>query len=159
MTFGDEESQKNLSAVTHVAKGKMAIVVDRAKAAQLGLTPNDIMKSVIAATNNSSSNITKQDILNIPITGPNQPTPVPLKTVATIVDTQIPPFLILHVADHPETKMQSQRLVKVLQEAGISAKAYPAEGKNHTTINNDLGLSGDRPTQEMWEFLSKVLKK
>jgi arylformamidase len=94
MTFGDEESQKNLSAVTHVAKGK-----------------------------------------------------------------NIPPFLILHVADHPETKMQSQRLVKVLQEAGISAKAYPAEGTNHTTINNDLGLSGDRPTQEMWEFLSAVLKK
>ena len=94
MTFGDEESQKNLSSVTHVAKGK-----------------------------------------------------------------NIPPFLILHVADHPETKMQSQRLVKVLQEAGISAKAYPAEGKNHTTINNDLGLSGDTPTQEMWEFLSAVLKK
>jgi len=47
----------------------------------------------------------------------------------------------------------------VLQEAGISAKAYPAEGKDHTTINNDLGLADDRPTQEMFEFLSVVLKK
>jgi acetyl esterase/lipase len=94
MTFGDEASQKNLSAVTHVAKGK-----------------------------------------------------------------NIPPFLILHVADHPETKAQSQRLVKVLEAAGISAKAYPAEGKNHTTINNDLGLADDRPTQEMFGFLSAVLKK
>jgi arylformamidase len=94
MTFGEEASQKKLSSVTHVAKGK-----------------------------------------------------------------QIPPFLILHVADHPETKMQSQRLVKVLQDAGISAKAYPAEGKNHTTINNDLGLADDRPTQEMWAFLNAVLKK
>jgi arylformamidase len=94
MTFGDEASQKDLSAVTHVAKGK-----------------------------------------------------------------NIPPFLILHVADHPETKAQSQRLVKVLQEAGISAKAYPAEGKNHTTINNDLGLADDRATQEMFSFLSGVLKK
>jgi arylformamidase len=74
-------------------------------------------------------------------------------------DKHIPPFLILHVADHPETKGQSQRLVKVLQEAGISAKAYPAEGKNHTTINADLGIAGDRPTQEMWAFLSGVLKK
>ena len=64
-----------------------------------------------------------------------------------------------HVADHPETRGQSQRLVKALQEAGISAKAYAAEGKNHMTINNDLGLSGDRPTQEMFEFLSVVLKK
>ena len=41
----------------------------------------------------------------------------------------IPPFLILHVADHPETKGQSQRLVKVLQASGISAKAYPARGR------------------------------
>ena len=71
----------------------------------------------------------------------------------------IPPFLILHVADHPETKAQSQRLVKVLQEAGISAQAYPADGKNHTTINNDLGLTDDRPTQEMFTFLSVALQK
>ena len=71
----------------------------------------------------------------------------------------IPPFLILHVADHPETKAQSQRLVKALQEAGVSAKAYPAEGKNHGTINADLGLADDKPTKEMFSFLSVVLKK
>src|SRR5262245_58017536 len=47
--FGDADSQKDLSPVTHVAKGKT-----------------------------------------------------------------IPPFLILHVADHPETKGQSQRLAKAL---------------------------------------------
>jgi acetyl esterase/lipase len=74
-------------------------------------------------------------------------------------EKNIPPFLILHVADHPETKMQSQRLVKVLQEAGVPARAFPAAGKNHTTLNNDLGLSNDRPTQEMLAFLSTVLKK
>ncbi len=71
----------------------------------------------------------------------------------------IPPFLILHVAEHPETKLQSQRLVKALQQAGISARAYPAQGKTHTTLNDDLGLSGDRPTQEMFAFLGGVLKK
>ncbi len=58
----------------------------------------------------------------------------------------IPPFLILHVADHRETQPQSQRLVKALQEAGISARAYPAEG-----------ITGDRPTEEMFAFLSAVL--
>jgi acetyl esterase/lipase len=94
MTFGDETSQKNLSAVNHVAKGK-----------------------------------------------------------------SIPPFLILHVADHPETTAQSQRLVKALQAAGISARAFGAEGKNHSTLNNDLGMAGDRPTREMFEFLNAVLKK
>jgi acetyl esterase/lipase len=94
MTFGNADSQKNLSSVAHVAKAK-----------------------------------------------------------------HIPPFLILHVAEHPETKAQSQRLVKVLQSAGIPGRAYPAEGKNHTTINTDLGLAKDRPTQEMFSFLAEVLRK
>jgi acetyl esterase/lipase len=92
--FGDADSQKDLSPVTHAAKGK-----------------------------------------------------------------HIPPFLILHVADHPETKAQSQRLAKALQEAGVSAKAYPAEGKNHTTINADLGLHDDKPTEALFEFLGGALKK
>ena len=71
----------------------------------------------------------------------------------------IPPFLILHVADHPETKAQSQRLARALQEAGVAARAYPAEGKNHTTINADLGLPDDKPTGELFEFLDGLLKK
>src|SRR6516165_8519212 len=51
---------------------------------------------------------------------------------------RIPPFLILHVADHPETTAQSHRLVKALQESGVTARAYPAKHKNHGTINADL---------------------
>jgi acetyl esterase/lipase len=70
----------------------------------------------------------------------------------------IPPFLILHVADHPETKAQSQRLAKALQEAGVSAKAYPAEGKNHISIDADLGLPDDKPTQVLFEFVESLLK-
>jgi acetyl esterase/lipase len=92
--FGDADSQKDLSPVTHVAKGK-----------------------------------------------------------------NIPPVLILHVADHPETNLQSQRLAKALQEAGVSAKAYPAEGKTHDTINTELGAPGDKPTKELFGFLDAVLKK
>ena len=92
--FGDADNQKDLSPVTHVAKGK-----------------------------------------------------------------NIPPVLILHVADHPETKLQSQRLAKALQEAGVSAKAYPAEGKTHDTINADLGLPDDKPTKELFGFLDALLKK
>ena len=92
--FGDADSQKDLSPVTHVAKGK-----------------------------------------------------------------DIPPFLILHVADHPETKAQSVRLAKALEEVGVSAKAYPAEGKTHDTINADLGLPDDRPTKALFEFLAVVMKK
>jgi arylformamidase len=94
MKFGDADSQRDLSPVTHVAKGK-----------------------------------------------------------------NIPPFLLLHVADHPETKAQSRRLVKALQEVGVAAKAYPAEGKTHGTINADLGVRDDKPTQALFDFLSGVLKK
>jgi acetyl esterase/lipase len=71
----------------------------------------------------------------------------------------IPPFLILHVADHPETKAQSQRLAKALRAAGVSAKAYPAKGKTHDTINAELGLPDDQPTRALFEFLGRVLKK
>ncbi len=91
--FGDEESQKNLSPITHVAKGK-----------------------------------------------------------------NIPPFLILHVAEHPETKLQSQRLARALEEAGVKARAFPAEGKNHGTINSELGLTGDGPSKVMFEFIDEALK-
>jgi acetyl esterase/lipase len=71
----------------------------------------------------------------------------------------IPPFLILHVANRPDSSSQSQLFVKALQEAGAPAKAFPAEGKNHGTINADLGLPDDKPTKAMWEFLDGVLKK
>ena len=89
----------------------------------------------------------------------DEPTQRELSAVTHVAQgKRIPPFLILHVADHPETKAQSHRLVQVLQTAGISAKAYPAEGRNHTTINADLGLSEDRATQEMFAFMDAVLK-
>jgi arylformamidase len=91
--FGDENSQKDLSPVMHVAKGK-----------------------------------------------------------------DIPPFLILYVAGHPEVTGQSQRLAEALQDAGISAQAVAAEGKDHRTINSELGLPDDRPTKAVFEFLSGVLK-
>lgn len=90
--FGDEASQKNLSPVSHVARGK-----------------------------------------------------------------PIPPVLILHVADHPETKLQSDRLVKVLTDAGLDARAFPAQGKDHTTINADLGQDQDEPTRVLLQFLDRVL--
>ncbi len=44
-------------------------------------------------------------------------------------------------------------------EAGISAQAYPAEGKNHITLNDDLGKPDDKPTQVLFDFLGKVPKK
>ena len=68
-------------------------------------------------------------------------------------------ILILHVAEHPDAKGQSQRLVSVLKNAGVPAKVYPAEGKNHRTINSELGLPDDKPTKTLFEFLKKTLAK
>src|SRR5262249_38769726 len=70
----------------------------------------------------------------------------------------IPPFLILHVADHPDTTGQSQRLFRALREAEVPARIHPAEGKNHTTINDDLGTPSDKPTKALFEFLGAVSK-
>ena len=80
----------------------------------------------------------------------------PVTHVAT--GKKIPPFLILHVAEHPETKLQSQRLAAALEKVGISARAYPAEGKDHGTINSELGLPDDQPSKVLLEFVEKQLK-
>jgi len=65
----------------------------------------------------------------------------------------IPPFLILHVADRPETKVQSHWFADKLNEAGIAARVVAADGKTHGTISTELGLPDDKPTQEVFQFL------
>lgn len=106
--FGGPEAQKDLSAVTHLAKGK-----------------------------------------------------------------NIPPFLILHVADPkgtalrgrsgspccPETDIQSERFAKALEEVGIPVKVHAAEGKSHTTIDSGLGLPRDEATKVLFEFFDAVLSE
>jgi acetyl esterase/lipase len=71
----------------------------------------------------------------------------------------IPPFLILHVAARPETKDQSHWLADKLKDVGVTAQVVAAEGTTHATINSNLGLPDDRPTQEIWKFMAKALKK
>lgn len=74
-------------------------------------------------------------------------------------DKNIPPFLLLHVANRPDSKAQSQLLAKVLQQAGIAATVVPGEGKTHGTINSELGLPDDKPTKALFEFVNGELKK
>jgi arylformamidase len=73
----------------------------------------------------------------------------------------IPPFLILHILDrdHPETQAQAERFAQVLREAGVSVSTHGAAGKDHSTLNNGLGLPDDKPTQEMFAFLSQVSQR
>jgi acetyl esterase/lipase len=92
--FGDEQSQKDLSSVMHIARGK-----------------------------------------------------------------GIPPFLLVYVANHPETRPQAERLAKALQEAGVSAKLFAAERTNHVKLNADMGPPDDKPTQAVFEFTEGVLER
>jgi arylformamidase len=70
----------------------------------------------------------------------------------------IPPFLILHVADRPDSTAQSQAFAKALEQAGVSAALVPGEGKTHGTINSDLGLPDDKPTKALIEFVHRHAK-
>ena len=74
-------------------------------------------------------------------------------------DKGIPPFLILHVADHPDTTAQAQRLGAVLKEAGIPTTIFGAKNTHHVPLNDNLGLPDDPATKALDEFVSKVLKE
>lgn len=71
----------------------------------------------------------------------------------------IPPFLILHVADHTDTTAQAYRLWAALDQAGIPATIFGAEGSDHSKLDRDLGAQGDPATQALYEFLDQVLQK
>jgi multidrug efflux pump subunit AcrB len=92
------------------------INVDRKKAADVGLTQEDVMRNVVAAINSSiafnkrnfwidplnknqyyvgvqyreDAIKTVETLLNIPVTGPNQTEPVPLRNIASIDRTNVP---------------------------------------------------------------------
>lgn len=69
----------------------------------------------------------------------------------------IPPFLLLHVADHTDTSAQAYRLWAALDQAGIPATLFGAEGSDHSKLNRDIGMDGDAATQALFEFADRVL--
>jgi arylformamidase len=74
-------------------------------------------------------------------------------------DKGIPPFLILHVAEHPDVSAQAQRLGNALKEAGVPVTVFGAKETTHNKINADLGLPDDPATKALFEFVGKALKK
>jgi acetyl esterase/lipase len=70
----------------------------------------------------------------------------------------IPPFLILHVAEHPDTGAQAERLEAVLKSAGIPTIRFAARQTDHSKLNEGLGLPDDPPTKAVFEFMADVLK-
>lgn len=73
-------------------------------------------------------------------------------------DKGIPPFLILHVAGHPDTSAQAFRLAAVLKENGIPVKTFAAKDTDHNKLNNDLGQPEDPATKVLYDFLAGAFK-
>jgi acetyl esterase/lipase len=71
----------------------------------------------------------------------------------------IPPFLILHIAGHPDTGAQAQRLAAVLETAGISVKVVAGRETTHASINDNIGASNDPVTTALFAFVNEALKR
>jgi arylformamidase len=69
----------------------------------------------------------------------------------------IPPFLILHVAGHPDTTAQARRLGAVLKKAGIPVKVFGARETTHNKLNANLGRPDDPATKELFKFLGPLM--
>ncbi len=69
----------------------------------------------------------------------------------------IPPFLILYVADHPDTSAQAKCLGSKLNAAKIPAKIYGAKETNHNRLNANLGIPDDPATIELFTFVQQAL--
>ncbi len=72
-------------------------------------------------------------------------------------DKDIPPFLILHIAGHPDTGAQARRLAAVLGAAGIAAKVVAGREATHASINDNIGGAEDPVTAELFAFLAEAL--
>lgn len=64
-----------------------------------------------------------------------------------------PPLLIFH-ADRKVSQAASEQFATALLQAGGTAKVFHAEGKNHRTINTDIGQAGDPTTARILNFLT-----
>lgn len=74
-------------------------------------------------------------------------------------DKGIPPFLLLHVAGHPDVTAQALRFGNVLKEADVPVTVFGARETTHNKLNADLGLPDDPATTALYAFLDKALKK
>jgi acetyl esterase/lipase len=73
-------------------------------------------------------------------------------------DKGIPPFLILHVADYPESgaALQATVLAHYLMMAKVPAQLHGAPGKTHVSLNDEIGLPDDKPSRAIYDFVAAL---
>ena len=74
-------------------------------------------------------------------------------------DKGIPPFLILHIAGHPDTGAQARRMANTLEAAGIPVKVVAGRETTHASINDNIGAPNDPVTKELFAFVADALKR
>ena len=74
-------------------------------------------------------------------------------------DKNIPPFLILYVAERPDNEAQSKRLAAVLKKANVPATLFAAKDTHHKKLNTDLGLPDDPATKKLFDFLAPLVEQ
>ena len=68
---------------------------------------------------------------------------------------EIPPFLILHVAGHPDVTAQARKFGQVLEKAEVPVTVFGAKETTHNKLNADLGLPDDPATAELLKFVAR----
>lgn len=71
----------------------------------------------------------------------------------------IPPFLILHVAGHPDVTAQALRLAASLRGAEVPVTVLGVRETTHNRINDELGLPDNPATKELFRFLEPLIGK
>ena len=74
-------------------------------------------------------------------------------------DKGIPPFLILHIAGHPDTGAQARRFANVLEGSGIPVKVVAGRETTHASINDNIGAANDPVTKELFAFVAEAIKR
>lgn len=67
-------------------------------------------------------------------------------------------WLILPVADRPDSPAQSQALAAALRKGGSRATVTPVANSSHMKLNKDLGVDGDFATAQVDAFTRSVLR-
>jgi len=71
----------------------------------------------------------------------------------------IPPFLILHVAEHPDTGAQARRMAAALTAAGVAVTVVPVRDTWHAAINDNIGKPGDPGSEAVFGFVRQLLPR
>jgi arylformamidase len=66
----------------------------------------------------------------------------------------IPPFLILHVAEQPDTSAQALRLRSALREAAVPVSMFSGRDTTHSRINDAIGRAEEPVTKAVFDFVT-----